>query len=247
VDIGVTGILAIWNDCLSGHEIAYEEWYQDEHLAERVSITGFQIGRRFQAVHAARQFLTTYELERPEVLTSAAYRAKVANPTVRTAEIMRSGFANMCRTACERQRIMGTIRGGVAVTVSFARPGSLGLLHQLAKRYPISPQLTHSEIWIPAKRGVSAISNEETLRGRDSKISSCLTLEFLRQEPAMLVADETRRICPEAEVGVYRLMCVLRREDLEREVHTGASRRSGQCGGDVSASLRRAARTRIIP
>ena len=26
------GILAIWNDCTSGHEAAYEEWYQDEHL-----------------------------------------------------------------------------------------------------------------------------------------------------------------------------------------------------------------------
>ena len=43
---------------------------------------------------------------------------------------------------------------------------------------------------------------EEALRGRAAKISGCLTLEFLRREPAMRVADDmgvrrpaTRLVC----------------------------------------------------
>src|SRR5215831_10999773 len=58
----MTGILVIWNDCATGRENAYEEWYQDEHLIERLRVSGFQIGRRYEAISATRKFFTTYEV-----------------------------------------------------------------------------------------------------------------------------------------------------------------------------------------
>ena len=85
----MNGILAIWNDCARGREASYEEWYQDEHLIERLSVNGFHVGRRYEAVAAKRQFLTTYEVETPEVLGSAEYRERLAQPTERTSAIMR--------------------------------------------------------------------------------------------------------------------------------------------------------------
>jgi len=217
------GILAIWNDCAHGREVAYEEWYQDEHLVERVSVAGFRVGRRYEAVHATRQFLTTYEVERPEVLTSAEYRERLANPTVRTAAIMRSGFSNMCRTVCERREISGAIRGSLAVTVAFAGREPLDQLRQVAEKYPVSLELSHSEIWIAAEKKEANLSAEEALRGKDSKNSGCLTLEFLRHEPAMRAAEYIHRLCPGADKGVYRLMCILSREDinLKNPSHTG--------------------------
>ena len=42
------GILALWNDCEASHEDAYEDWYQGEHLAERLAVPGFRRGRRMQ-------------------------------------------------------------------------------------------------------------------------------------------------------------------------------------------------------
>jgi hypothetical protein len=208
------GILAIWNDCARGREPAYEEWYQDEHLIERLAVSGFCVGRRYEAIVAARQFLTTYEVERPGVLTSAEYLERLAHPTERTTAIMRSGFSNMCRTVCERHSVLGAIRGGVAVTLALSEPNPLVRLSNAAENHALGIELAHSEIWISAEKEQGKVSAEEQLRGRDRKISGCLALEFLRQEPALRAADDLRRACLGAEVGVYRLLCTLRREDL---------------------------------
>jgi hypothetical protein len=74
----MSGILAVWNDCARGREASYEEWYQQQHLIERVSVSGFLVGRRYEAVAAKRQFLTTYEVERLEVLSSPQYLERLA-------------------------------------------------------------------------------------------------------------------------------------------------------------------------
>lgn len=211
----VRGILAIWNDCARGREAAYEEWYQDEHLMERLCVSGFCVGRRYDAIVAARQFLTTYEVERPEVLTSVEYLERLAHPTDRTAAIMQSGFSNACRTVCERRCIQGAIRGGVAVTIALTGPNPLARLSNAAERHhPVGIELAHSEIWISVEKEEINVSAEEHLRGRDSKISGCLALEFLRHEPALRAADNIRRAFVDAEIGVYRLLCALRKEDL---------------------------------
>ena len=39
------GILAIFNNVASGREAEFEEWFQHEHLAERIAVPGFLIGR----------------------------------------------------------------------------------------------------------------------------------------------------------------------------------------------------------
>jgi hypothetical protein len=208
------GILAIWNDCARGREAAYEEWYQDEHLIERLRVSGFCVGRRYEAIVAARQFFTAYEVERPEVLTATEYLERLTHPTERTTAIMRSGFSNMCRTVCERRSVQGAIRGGVAVTLALTEPNPLALLSNAAEEHALGIELAHSEIWISAEKKQINMSAEERLRGRDSKISGCLALEFLRDEPALRVADNMRRAYVDAEIGVYRLLCCLRKKDL---------------------------------
>lgn len=211
----MTGILVIWNDCAAGREDAYEEWYQDEHLIERLSVSRFRVGRRYEAISATRQFFTTYEVENPGVLASAEYRERLANPTERTTAIMRDGFINMRRTICERRDIRGAIRGSVVVTIVLdGRSDPLQRLRDLAGRYPVGVEPTHSEIAISADRNEPNLSAEEALRGRDAKISGCLLLEFLRQEPALRVANQIRDMYAVAETGVFRLLCSLRRDDL---------------------------------
>jgi hypothetical protein len=40
------GILAIFNNVAPGREAEFEEWFQHEHLAERIAVPGFLLGRR---------------------------------------------------------------------------------------------------------------------------------------------------------------------------------------------------------
>lgn len=60
-------------------DAAYEEelnaWYDDEHMAERLSIPGFVSARRWLSCTAPRRYLSTYELTSLEVLRSAGYLA----------------------------------------------------------------------------------------------------------------------------------------------------------------------------
>jgi hypothetical protein len=209
----MSGILAVWNDCARGREAFYEEWYQEEHLMERVGVSGFIVGRRYEAVVAKQRFLTTYEVESASVLSSPQYRERLAHPTERTTAIMRDGFLNMNRNVCERRAMRGPSRGGLALTVAVTEANPFGRLQSVAERWPLSSELTHSEIWIAVLKEKKS-SAEEALRGGDAKISGCLALEFLRREPAMRVAKDIRQALPGSEVGVYQLMCTLRNEDL---------------------------------
>jgi hypothetical protein len=48
------GILAIFNNVALGREAEFEEWFQHEHLAERIAVPGFLIGRRHEAISGSR-------------------------------------------------------------------------------------------------------------------------------------------------------------------------------------------------
>ncbi|BDB30325.1 MULTISPECIES: DUF4286 family protein [Cupriavidus] len=210
----MSGILAIWNDCNASRAAAYESWYQEEHLPERLGIAGFLTGRRFEAICASRQFLTTYEVVHPEVLRSAAYRERLAHPTARTISMMQDGFTNMSRTVCERRDLRGASRGSVVLTVALNAADAYPRLRDAVGMLEVDAAHTHSEMWISAEPDTKEISAEEALRGGDVKINACLVLEYLRPEVANRVANTLRRQFPDAYVGTYRLLCSLNQEDL---------------------------------
>ena len=64
-------------------EEEFNAWYDTEHLAERLAITGFRSARRWVASCAPGEgkYLATYELDSPGVLQSGEYLARFANAT----------------------------------------------------------------------------------------------------------------------------------------------------------------------
>ncbi len=64
-------------------EEEFNAWYDDEHLAERLGVPGFRSVRRWvaDAKPGEGKYLATYELDFPAILTSAAYLARLNNPT----------------------------------------------------------------------------------------------------------------------------------------------------------------------
>ena len=65
-------ILAIFNNVAPGREAEFEEWFQHEHLAERIGIPGFLIGRRHEAVTGLPRYFNFYVTRSAKVLNSAA-------------------------------------------------------------------------------------------------------------------------------------------------------------------------------
>jgi hypothetical protein len=77
------GLLLTMTEPPGPMEEEFNAWYDDEHLPERLAITGFRSARRWVANVAAGEgkYLATYELDSPQVLTSAEYLARFENAT----------------------------------------------------------------------------------------------------------------------------------------------------------------------
>jgi hypothetical protein len=55
------------------NEEDFNRWYEEEHLAERMSVPGFLHARRFVALEGGPKYLALYDLESPQVLQSPPY------------------------------------------------------------------------------------------------------------------------------------------------------------------------------
>jgi len=208
------GILAIFNDCRVGHEAEFEDWFQGEHLIERLSVPGFLFGRRHQAISGASGYFNFYLVESPDVLTSKPYLERLDNPTPMTRRVMSEVFLNMNRTMCRRTVRRGRFRGAYAVTVRFARaPDEAALLAQLDAMLA-STAVAGGEIWLAVDPAGMPVSMEEKLRGGDQRIAGCLMIDTLRQDAAEQTGARLAARFPDAEVGVFRVLCQLGRGDL---------------------------------
>ena len=70
-----TGLLMVWADVPADKEDDFNRWYNEEHLAERLSVPGFLDAARYEAVKSGPKHLACYELESPAVLESPRTRA----------------------------------------------------------------------------------------------------------------------------------------------------------------------------
>jgi hypothetical protein len=95
----MSGAVAIWHDIAPEGMAEFYSWHGEEHMPERVSIPGFNCGRRFIARQADLQFFNLYETQSPEVVLSSDYKSRLDNPTPRTLSAVRH-FRNVARSLC---------------------------------------------------------------------------------------------------------------------------------------------------
>jgi hypothetical protein len=102
------GLLLFMTDIDPAHELEFNRWYEEEHLAERIAIPGFITARRFAAIEGSPKYLALYDLESPDVLQSAPYR-HIAGPgksvwTRRMESLFVNGRRNVYVGMSERHR-----------------------------------------------------------------------------------------------------------------------------------------------
>jgi hypothetical protein len=209
-----TGILAIWNDRRPGREPEFEQWFQGEHLEERLSVPGFLFGRRHEAISGSSAFFNFYVTESPAVLTAKPYLDRLNDPTPMTRRIMSEVFMNMCRTVCRRSARLSNVRGAFAVTARFNETPDEGALAESLRGFADDPAIASGEIWIAADQPGVPMAAEEKLRGGDRKIKACLMVDTLRQSDAEELGARLAGQFPAAEVGTFRVLCQLGNGDL---------------------------------
>src|SRR6266852_6534218 len=114
------GMLLTSMDIDASDEAEFNRWYDREHLLERVAIDGFLEARRYVAHQGSPKYLCLYSTATFDVLDSAAYRAKLANPTDWSKRTM-ARFKNMIRAVARITISRGQGRGA-ALGVLRLRP-----------------------------------------------------------------------------------------------------------------------------
>jgi hypothetical protein len=208
------GILAIFNDCRAGREAEFEAWFQGEHLIERLAVPGFLFGRRHKAVAGAPGYFNFYMVETPEVLTSKPYLERLDNPTPMTRTIMSEVFVNMNRTVCRRTARLGSCRGAFAVSARFSQAPDETALAGVLEKLVADTAVAGGEIWVALDAAAMPVSMEEKLRGGDKKIAGALMIDTLYEEGAQAVGAQLAKQFPQADIGIFRVLCHIGRGDL---------------------------------
>src|SRR5258708_7437860 len=203
------GILAIFNNVAPGREAEFEEWFQHEHLLERIAVPGFLIGRRHEAISGQPRYFNFYVTQSVEVLKSAAYLGRLDAPTPMTRTVMSDIFKDMIRTVCHRTFRLGAMRGTGVVTVRFGERPAEAALKAAIERLMQDKAVACGEIWRAADPLEFPVSLEERLRGGDRKIETGLLVETLRVPEAETIGVALANEVPGGEIGVYRLICYI--------------------------------------
>jgi hypothetical protein len=119
-------MLIIWGGASQtiANEDELNDWWTNEHLPERLRITGFLRTRRFYSLRdGLSQYLVWYEVNSLDVLTSKQYMEALNNPTAGTKKFMPI-LAAMNRSACRvlhsvsRAEFSDTNNGGIGGTMA---------------------------------------------------------------------------------------------------------------------------------
>ena len=76
-------------------ESEFNDWYDTDHVPERLAIPGFLAARRYECIEGWPRYLAIYDLADPDVLTSPAYLA-----------VAEGAYTNWTRRVLPRVRVL---------------------------------------------------------------------------------------------------------------------------------------------
>lgn len=169
------GVLTIWNGIAPEAEDEFVAWHVREHIPERVGLPGFLRGRRYVAADGHPKYFNFYETESTDVLSSAAYTARLNAPTEWTRKVVRH-FRDTSRTICRVASSVGDGDGGWIETLRLSTRAEPSDFIQSA-----SPLVSEAA----AAPGIVAV---HLLEGQSESDSGTTAEKALRGQPDEVVA-----------------------------------------------------------
>ncbi len=212
------GMLITSMDIDPGDEREFNQWYDREHLAERVGIEGFLEARRWIADDASPKYFCTYSTDTFEALNSPAYRQVLANQTEWSKKNI-SRFKNMGRVIGRITASRGQGRGAALAVVRLRPSGEAPDELRAGIREDLDPGTLDGIISMHLIESDPALSKSLTNPDADDPGAGdwYVLVEGTELDAVRKVA-ETRFKAPGAtavSIGTYRLMWDLAKSDLQ--------------------------------
>jgi hypothetical protein len=112
------GMLVVFSEVKARDERDFNEWYNREHIDERINLPGFHRARRYVAVRASPKYLATYECDSVGDLATPGYLQLLANQTPWTQAVM-ARFTQFHRLTLRTQVDLSHGVGGAVASVRF--------------------------------------------------------------------------------------------------------------------------------
>lgn len=153
-------------DIADGAIAEHDDWHTHEHLPERLSIPGFLRGTRWVALRGGQpRYFVVYEVRDLDVLTSAAYLARLDNPTPWTSKLM-PHYRGMTRGFCALAGRAGLGLGNAALVARFKPAGDPAWLRGLMPVLASRPGLGGCYLFESA--APAPMTREQSIRGKDA-------------------------------------------------------------------------------
>ncbi|MEV0109423.1 hypothetical protein AB0H42_24220 [Nocardia sp. NPDC050799] len=179
-----TGAMINWLTVENTDVPLFDDWYSYEHLPERVSTPGFRRARRFVASHpvsdTSTDFLTVYETDDVDVLSSAPYLAKLNTPTELTRRVVPL-FKEFRRCAARTTAVFGAGSTGRVLAAELDPAADRAALRATVPRLIAEHRLHAGSLYEP-DAAVSA-AKSATAEGRDTASQQHAESALLLLEP----------------------------------------------------------------
>lgn len=217
------GALAIWNGIADGADADFIEWHVKEHMPERVGLAGFLSGRRYTAIDGEPAYFNFYEVEFPAVLRSAAYLARLNDPSPWTRRVV-SRFTDVSRTLCRVGASAGMGAGAFAEVIRFSSLADAGAGCAFARSLAARPGICAAHLFL-SEDGPAQVTSETRLRkAPDITWAAVLIAEAATPDAARTARDGVLADAALAGAGLglpagrglYRLDYLIRHEEIAR-------------------------------
>lgn len=111
------GLLLTFTEVAPEHEADFTEWYNREHLDERIDLPGFRRARRYEAVSAGIKYLSTYEALSADAIGSPRYLEVLQSQTDWSRRVM-GRFVKWHRMSC---RVVADETHGMGAAMTLVR------------------------------------------------------------------------------------------------------------------------------
>jgi hypothetical protein len=177
-DMRGSGFLAIWSDLSPEDDTDWAHWMMREHSIERVKIEGFLACRIFRALGTkVNRYFILYNLEKPDVIGSSEYLARLDAPTSWSRRIM-PRLRNFARAGGQVISAAGIGQGGMIAAIPFdSEPERVAgaLCHELASM----DRIAAAAVMMTDLAQTSIQTQEKSMRNKDDTFTGLLLVEGL--------------------------------------------------------------------